>query len=240
MTTALIESLIQLLVLAPLFAYGWFKNRREDFRPVLYAAAFFIVTELLLSRFSNVIFFKTQHWNWVGKGLVLIFCLLFVAVVSKSRRSSFGLTTKINCTGIAPLAIVCTLYFVGRVILYASSSNVSYAIDPETFLFQATLPGLQEELLFRGILLGLLNSVFLLPRLTILKTEFGLAAIITGILFGLVHGMNYGGDSSLSVNYFMIGRASFDGFLFALLAEKTKSIFPGVILHNLLNLISLH
>jgi membrane protease YdiL (CAAX protease family) len=102
------------------------------------------------------------------------------------------------------------------------------------------MPGLQEELLYRGILLGLLSSVFVIPGFKFLNVNFGLAAIITSLLFGLTHGISVNENFNFNFNYFSFFRTTFDGFLFALLAGKTKSIFPGIIFHNILNLIGLH
>jgi membrane protease YdiL (CAAX protease family) len=190
--------------------------------------------------FSNVTFFDGQQWNWVGKGSALIAELLFIAFIPGFNKTSFGVTTKINRTETKPLLIFCSVYFLFRVGLYAISDSATFAINTETVLYQATLPGLQEELLYRGILLGLLNSVFVFPEIKFLKVHFGLATIITSLLFGLAHGINIDQNFGFHFNYFVLFRTAFDGFLFALLTEKTKNIFPAIVFHNALNLIGSH
>ncbi|MFN8264422.1 MAG: CPBP family intramembrane glutamic endopeptidase, partial [Chitinophagales bacterium] len=62
----------------------------------------------------------------------------------------------------------------------------------------------------------------------------------TSLLFGLAHGISINENFNFSFNYFVLFRTTFDGFLFALLTEKTKSIFPSIVFHNILNLIGLH
>lgn len=64
--------------------------------------------------------------------------------------------------------------------------------------------------------------------------------ILTTLLFGLDHGISLSKSLDVNVNYFGLVRTAFDGFLFALLVQKTKSIVPAVIYHNLLNLIGNH
>ena len=55
----------------------------------------------------------------------------------------------------------------------------------ETLLFQITMPGIDEEIMFRGILLGLMCSVLRNTN----KAYSNPAIIINGILFGLAHSL---------------------------------------------------
>ena len=240
MTVSILESIMHILLLIPLLAWGILKNKPSNFKPIIFFALIYIVTNLLLNSFSNVTFFQGQQWNWVGKGLALISELLFIAIIPAFSRTSFRITTKIGWTEIKPLLNVCFAYFLIRIGLYITSNNATLHVNLETTLYQATLPGLQEELLYRGILLGLLSSIFVLPSFTFLKVNFGLATIITSLLFGFSHGINITESLGFSFNYFALLRATFDGFIFALLTEKTKSIFPSIVFHNILNLIGLH
>lgn len=240
MTTTLIENLIHILILTPFLVWGKQKNKTGNLKPIIYFMLIYIGTNLLVTSFSSITFFQGQQWNWVGKGLALIAGLLFISIIPAFNKSSFGITTKINWTEAKPLLTFCFIYFLIRIGLYAKSNDATLDINLETTLYQATLPGLQEELIYRGILLGLLGSVFILPGFKILKVNFGLATIITSLLFGLVHGISVNENFNFSFNYFILFRTAFDGFLFALLTEKTKSILPSIIFHNILNLIGLH
>jgi membrane protease YdiL (CAAX protease family) len=152
---------------------------------------------------------------------------------------AFGLA-KIEWAGTISILAVCVIYFFIRLSLYYFSGSAVPEIHTEQFLFQATLPGLQEELLFRGILPGLLQKVFQHPVWKVWRLRFGWAALSTSILFGLSHGIGFNEDHTLYVNAFAFFRTAFDGLLLAVLTEKTKSIFPGVVYHNLLNLIGNH
>jgi membrane protease YdiL (CAAX protease family) len=240
MMSTLLESLIHLIILTPLLVWAGQKNKTAGLRPIVYFALIYIVTNLLLASVSSVSFFQGQQWNWLGKGLALIAGLIFITIIPTFNRSSFGVTTKINWTETKPLLTVCFIYMLIRLGLYATSSDATFNIDPETILYQATLPGLQEELIYRGILLGLLSSAFTIPRFKFLKVNFGFATIITSLLFGFAHGITLNENLGFGINYFVLFRTTFDGFLFALLTEKTKSIFPNIVFHNVLNLIGQH
>lgn len=240
MRNTVFESFSHLLILAPLFVWGYRKNKAGNFKPILYFVLIYVLSNLITSSFSDVTFFIGQQRNWVGKGLALIAGLLFIIILPAFNSTSFGLTCKIKRATTRPLLIFCFSYFLIRVGLYAASGNATLTINIETLLFQSTLPGIQEEILYRGILLGLLNTVFIIPRFKFLQVHFGLATIIISLLFGLAHGINMHNDFSLSFNYFSLLRTAFDGLLFALLTEKTKNILPAIVFHNLLNLIVLH
>lgn len=240
MTTTIFESLMHILILTPLLIWAGKKNKPNNIKPIIYFVIVYVITNLLLTSGSNISLFHGQQWNWFGKGAVLLAGFFLIFIFPDFRKLSFCVTSKINWKETKPLIVVCSIYFLVRVGLYSTSTGVTQSIDPETTLYQATLPGLQEELIYRGILLGLLNSVFVTPNFKLLKVDFGIATIITSLLFGFAHGIIVDKNLVFNLNYFALLRAAFDGFLFALLTEKTKSIFPNVIFHNILNLIGQH
>jgi membrane protease YdiL (CAAX protease family) len=213
---------------------------RNTWGAFFYCVIAWILASGLLYTLSNEVLFHGQQYNWVGKGVALVFEVAFVFAIPGYSRKELGMGSRIEWTDASPILIVCGAYFLLRLLLYGASGMASAHIDAETVLFQASLPGLQEELLFRGIMLGLLNRIFPRPVWTFLKVRFGWAAVLTTIVFGLAHGVRLNENHGLSVNYVSFFRTAFDGFLFALLAERTKSIFPGVVYHNLLNLIGNH
>jgi len=80
----------------------------------------------------------------------------------------------------------------------------------QMILFLAILPGICEELAFRGTLLYGLRRRF---RPAVL-------AIVVGIIFGFFH-----------VSYFRIIPTGFLGIILTTLALLTGSVFPGIVLH---------
>jgi uncharacterized protein len=233
------DSLLQLAILTPFLFLAIRQNKGNALFPLSYAAAIYLLTNILLYSLSSITLFKGQQFNWTGKGAAVLFEVILAFSIPGFTAAAFGLT-KPAWTGSRQIMVVCLIYFFSRLSLYYFSGAVPPAIYGEQFLFQATLPGLQEELLFRGILPGLLQKVFQQPSGTRRNLRPGWAAVITSILFGLSHGIGFREDHSLFFNAFAFLRTGFDGLLLAALAEKTKSIFPSVIYHNLLNLIGNH
>lgn len=62
------------------------------------------------------------------------------------------------------------------------------ALSAETVAFQAVVPGFDEELLFGGILLVLLDRAFTVQR-QVWGGQIGWAVPITILLFGLLNGL---------------------------------------------------
>jgi sodium transport system permease protein len=84
----------------------------------------------------------------------------------------------------------------------------------QMYLFIAVIPGVIEELTFRGMLLsGLRKKV---PPLAL--------PIVVGVIFGLFH-----------FTLFRIGPTAFLGILLTIIAMLTGSVFPGMLLHILNN-----
>jgi membrane protease YdiL (CAAX protease family) len=235
----LFNSLVHLAILIPLFVVAWRSTRNKaPFFALGWFAAIYIICNLLQSVLSQVVFFEGQQYNLVGKSAVLLFLVICCFIIRGYNRKDFGISAP-NWEKAETLLFVCSVYVLLRTALYMFSGEASTGVHSETILFQATLPGMQEELLFRGLLLGLLNSIFI-ANWTIVKVKFGWGAIITSVLFGLTHAISPAGNFSIHFEPLLFLRTAFEGFLFALLVQKTKSIVPAIIYHNLLNLISNH
>ncbi|HWD84598.1 MAG TPA: CPBP family intramembrane glutamic endopeptidase [Solirubrobacteraceae bacterium] len=84
-------------------------------------------------------------------------------------------------------------------------------------LFMCLCAPVTEEIFFRGFLYRALRN-----RMTVLP-----AAVIAGVLFGLVHGLSYPVDT-------LPPRMVF-GFIACLLYEETGSLLPGIALHCLID-----
>jgi uncharacterized protein len=240
MMNSIFDALLQLSILTPLAVVAIRSSGTSKAKFLIVAALVFIVTEVTTDALSGVLLFEGQTWNWAGKTGSLLVALVFIVTFTTFTTRQFGLTAKIELRGATPILLICTVYFVLRLSLYLAATKGTGAFHAETFLFQATLPGMAEEVVFRGILLTLLDYVFIEPRWTLAHVSFGWAAGLTSILFGLTHGISFDSSYHIQFNAFAIARTAFDGFLFAILVTKTQSLLPGIVFHNLLNLIGNH
>lgn len=100
----------------------------------------------------------------------------------------------------------------------------------EILLFQITMPGFDEEIMFRGVLLGLMCSCLRNDG----PTWRNPANLIASILFGLVHALNVDrGSVSFSVSSFIW--TGMIGYGLGYMTLKTRSILLAIVAHNLCN-----
>lgn len=176
--------------------------------------------------------FWSSDWNWEGKALSLALSLA-VALALGTRR--VGLTLKQDRKGLpgalilsaAPVAL-----FLGLA-LYTPNSP----INTNELAFQLTMPGLDEELFYRGVLLLMLDEAFAKP-VRILGAPMGWGALISCVAFGLAHALGYsdGGFTFDAITMVLTGGPA---VLLVWLRERTGSLLLPVVLHNFANSISL-
>ncbi len=167
------------------------------------------------------------EWNWSGK----LFSLVLSALVMMALRISpaaVGLTLKIEHGKIVVLALVLFA-------LWGASLGFLFkpgAADLETFMFQATMPGLAEELVYRGvcpaILLGLIHKRAPVPGIP------WAVIITTSLVFGIWHGLDYSegkfGFDMMSALFPLIGSVPGGWLRF-----KTGSLLAPILGHGIAN-----
>lgn len=167
------------------------------------------------------------HKNWTGKVLSLVLSAL-VIVVFRLSPASVGLTFKQRHIKIGFIAL-------GFFIVWGTCLGLLFkpgAPNAEILAFQATMPGLSEELVYRGIapalLLGLIRQrgpINDIPWAIILATS---------VMFGVWHGLSYSdgefGFDVMSALFPFIG--SIPG---GWLRFKTGSLVFPVLAHSLAN-----
>ncbi len=107
----------------------------------------------------------------------------------------------------------------------------------ETIAFQLTMPGFEEELYYRGILLFALDRAFL-ARKSFLGVQWGWGAVLSCILFGLAHAFGYS-DGQFSFDSLTMALTAVPSIIGVWLVLKTRSALLPVVLHNFGNAITL-
>jgi uncharacterized protein len=168
-----------------------------------------------------------DKWNWMGKllSLVLSASTLFVLQLSPE---TVGLTLKQRHLKAGLVALMLFIAWGACLGLLFKPS----APSTETLAFQATMPGLAEELIYRGILpallLGLLNSrgpVEGIPWTVI---------IATSLLFGAWHGLRYF-DGAFSFELLAALFPMLGSIAGGWLRFKTGSLVLPILGHNFAN-----
>ena len=107
----------------------------------------------------------------------------------------------------------------------------------ETVAFQLTMPGLEEEAFYRGVLLLALDRAFP-DRRSLLGVEWGWGALLSCLLFGLAHAFGYS-DGGFSFDPMTMALTAVPSVIGVWLALRTRSILLPVVLHNFGNAITL-
>lgn len=167
------------------------------------------------------------NWNWTGKILSLVLSALVIVGLKLSPKT-IGITIKQEYPWLGFIAVLLfVVWGAGLGLLFKPG-----APDAETLAFQAFMPALSEEIVYRGIapalLLGLIN------RNEPIDGIRWAVVISTAVVFGVWHGLKYSnGDfefNSLSALFPFIGSIAGGWLRF-----KTKSLLVPVLGHSFAN-----
>jgi CAAX protease family protein len=198
---------------------------------MLLAVLMVLLHELLLTRFWWQLPFAAAEgeWNWGGKLLALSATIMVASAPNFGWRRT-GLTLR-QAPGSWPAWVLAF-----AIILYACVGDAigsdGKPADLNTIVFMWTMPGLEEEIFFRGVLLVSMNEAFA-SRRRIMGAEMGWGALLTSILFGAVHGISYSdGEVALALGPILWT------FVLALLLvwvrERTGSLLAPILCHSAL------
>jgi CAAX protease family protein len=172
-------------------------------------------------------------YNWGGKVLSLALGLACVYVLRVVTPSEAGLTWKQRPGSIRPASIAVGVVLLIELPLFWLLFSPAVP-SLEDHLFQLSLPGLSEELMFRGVLLALIDRVAP-PRLRVMGADLGWGTVATSVLFGAVHAVSLSSDWSLTVNWMAGFLPLLGGFVFVWLRARTGSLVWPIVLHNVAN-----
>lgn len=209
-------------------AIGLADRGRFAFRWLVVAALLVAINDACLTRVYGLLpHVIGGEWNWQGKLLALGATLAVAALPAFGwRRSGLTLLQEPGSlkAAVPVAALYCALFIVIALAVPDGETNV------EATAFQLTVPGLEEEPFYRGVLLSALDRAFT-GRKRFLGVDWGWGAVLSCFLFGMAHAFG-----------FSDGRFSFDAMTMALTAVpslgavwlrlRTGSVLLPVIVHN--------
>jgi uncharacterized protein len=212
--------------------------RRADFsfRWLLAAAALVAVNDALLTSGYGVLpnLIPSAEWNWQGKLAALALTLIVAALPAFGWRR-VGLTFA-QREGSLRLCVSVALAYC----LFFAAIALAFPHEPasgETIAFQLSMPGLEEEPFYRGVLLFALDRAFA-GRMRWLGVEWGWGAVLSCALFGLAHAFGYA-HGHFSFHPLTMALTALPSFLAVWLRLRTGSLLLPVLLHNFGNSILL-
>lgn len=234
MLRVIAEHLLHFAIVLPIILLVMKDRKMENLKVLLAFSIFFMLNSTLL--YLPIEYGELRlidgHWNWTGKIYAILGAIVFLMVYRKFELKDYFLTLKQDkkyaIRGIIILSCIFLIQFVLDV-MYGGSKEW----NSESILYQLTMPGFNEEIAYRGIMLGLLVRIlkpnrFLHP-----------AVLISSMLFGMGHGLLLDSNFELVVNMGpLIGTAAL-GMIWAWITMKTGSILLALLSHNLSNTSSL-
>ncbi len=172
------------------------------------------------------------HWNWLGKILAIGATFIILAVLPGITGHDIGLTWQQKPGSVRPamimIAAICAFDWV-QTIIDAEAADLSMG----RLLFQGLMPGLDEELVFRGVVLALFTQAFGEGSL-VLGARFGIAEVTITLLFGAAHGLHVShGIPVLDAETFIVTGLIGAGLMW--IRQRTGSLIMPVLAHNLVN-----
>ena len=235
MTKAILENILQLVIVLPIIILTFKKWNDVNIKILLAFIVFVILNHFLL--YLPLVYPETRiingNWNWSGKIYSILGAIAFLAVYRKFPLKDYFLTIK-SKKGFWKNGLL----IVGAVFIYTMVSSYFWDreyLNMETLFFQFTMPGIDEEIAFRGIMLGLLLKV-LKNKIVIFKmTLISPPILVTSILFGLAHGFSLDNDYQIVFNLEPFLRTAIYGIIWAWITIKSGNILLALLSHNFNN-----
>ena len=223
-----------LLLMAGL-AIGLVRRRSFSLRWLLVAVALVLLNNLLLSRGYGLLpKVPGGHWNWAGKALALAGTLAVAALPAFGwRRVGITVEQKVaSLRAAVPVALLYCAFFAALALVFPSDPPTG-----EDIAFQLSMPGLEEEPFYRGILLFALDRAFM-GRMGFLGVEWGWGAVLSCFAFGLAHAFGFS-DGAFSFDPLTMALTAVPSFIAVWLRYRTGSLLLPIVLHNFGNAIGM-
>lgn len=229
-----IETGIAVAAVAPLIAIAMWSSRSRAWRPLVAFVVLFALDDLVLL-LPPMGPFEALQWNWQGKLLELIWVLALAALVRGLSLRDIGATAPLRPGWRAPTLVVGAATL-ALPLAFVVALGARDQLTVEGWWFQATMPGLAEELVYRGVFLSLFDRAFGRPW-RIAGADVGWGAIVVAVVFAAVHAINVDRSGALHVEpLFAVG--PFIGSLLAGWARaRLGSLVPLILIHNASNLV---
>ena len=213
----------------------WLTGRKVEWTLLLWAGFAFLVYFLLLRSQGAI---PTPHLmeeltlNWFGKTMTIASTIMMLYFLPSVSFRAAGVIWTQNKGSLKPVILnggIILLVTTGLAILVASTPNTSQ----ENLMFQATMPGLDEELFMRGLVLLLFHQAFG-KGLNVWGADTGWGFWLAVAIFGLVHGITVQ-NGEVAVHLSAIMGTGFMGFVLTWMRERTGSLIAPILFHNITN-----
>lgn len=231
---ALLWGAILVLITLGVGAVPLLLDRQRGAVLALAVVSMFVMLTALSGRIPRLPFFAELEHNWQGKVLDLLWVGLLFLVLRRWARREAGLIWRIR-SGSGRWALI---VIAGVFVLFIALTLLAVATDPGAHqqvgvgqvLYNATIPNLTEELIWRGAMLAVLDRA-LGTSWHLAGAPVGWGLVVTSVAFGAGHLIVLSADGVFSLN---IGGGIFAtvmGVALAWIWAYTRSVWPAFLLH---------
>jgi len=232
--SVVLQAGITLACALPFVLMAAWHSRTRRWGLLLFVASL-VVLDVALVEILRVDGFQHHHWSWQECLLSTAWPFLVVAFIPAISLTSIGVTSRFRSGWLKPSIIAGLVALAVPAVFFLLGARKK--LDAEGWTFLLIMPGLAEELVFRGVYQSLLNRVFGKP-LRLSGAEFGWGLIITAVLFAGSNGL-VAVDPQLHARIILPGAIA--PVLLSLVSgwirERTDSIWLCVAGHNLSNIV---
>lgn len=209
-------------------AVGLMDRTRFSTRWLMAAALLVALNDALLTRGYGVLpDMLGGSWNWQGKLLALAATLAIAALPMFGWRK-VGVTLAQapgSLRAALPVMALYCAFFVAIALAFPSDP-----VSGEDIAFQLTMPGLEEEPFYRGVLLFALDRAFL-GRWRFLGVDWGWGALLSCLLFGMAHAFGYS-QGQFSFDALTMALTALPSLIAVWVRLRTESVLLPVVMHN--------
>jgi membrane protease YdiL (CAAX protease family) len=214
-----------LVCIVPVIALAIWRGKPENKQNIGLALGVWFMNFSCLLLMNRLPIFSDLAWNWTGKVFAIIATLAFIGLWHGVNWREIGFAG-LRKGSWRPFIVLTGLWFL--------LSGWQPGGDPtklESLLFNLSLPAIDEELIYRGVLLALLNRSFGTPW-KVLGASVGWGWVICSVLFGLVHGVGFD-QSQFQFDLAPIIFTGIGGLIMGWVRERTGSLFSSMALHGI-------
>lgn len=220
----LLYTFINLMVILAIAIILMDKNKLNFQRIVIFALCYItFVGVRLIANYSQFLYFTVP---WGSRLLAIVFGIICFFLFRRFFRNSNYFRIKQEKGNTKLILLISIITIVGYSIVFILR-GYPQEFSIEELLFYSIAVELEEEIIFRGLLLGLLMSC-LGKKILFIKYP---AVLLCGLFFGFYHGNFFYFD------YINIITNCVFGYIVGWIAVKTKSIFVPLLVHSLTNCI---
>jgi len=231
MAKILIQAFLHVLILIPLAIFLLKEKTKINFLRIFVLVFCYVIYQIIevLPKINSTFDIIKSNWNWDGKIYGTILGIVFYFLFRKLFQENNFFTLKQNKEN--PKSAL-----IGAIIVVLLSSIVWFIFgkskfDFETLCFQISIPGIDEEIFFRGLLLGLLATA-LKSKISFLGNP---SVLLIAILFGFMHALKINKSNSISFDLIYFLQTGFAGYIWGWITIKSRSILLAILSHNFSN-----